>query len=135
MIGPDAVGGQVKGGVIIRTDGGNRSIDLCRREGQRAGCQRQPVEAGRQLQHGGIAAAAHIGDDGGDGGIHIFGLFPLQAQQGGEGGLKTGIAGGEENGHRLLLRAPCLARREGGLKQCPASFHCEWLGACPDGAR
>jgi hypothetical protein len=102
MIGADAVSGQVQGRAVVRPYAGDCRIDLGFGKGDGFGRQRQPVEARGQLQHGVIATAAHIGDDGGDGGIHILGLFPLHPQQAGEGGLETGVTGVEEDGHHLL---------------------------------
>ena len=106
VIGTDAVGGEFQRRAIFGTDRGNGRVGFAFRNGHGFRRQRQAVMAGGQLQHGGVAPAAHIRDDGSSGGIHVFRLFPLHSQQGREGRLETGIAGVQENRHRTLPYCP-----------------------------
>ena len=61
--------------------------------------QIKPVKAGGQLNHRRIAPRPHIGNDCGDGFVHIRRIFALHGQKCCKHRVKTGIADVEKLGH------------------------------------
>ncbi len=131
MIGPDAGRRQFQCRAIRRADLGTFRSNLVGRKGQRFGRQGQPVKPGGQVDHRLITARPHIGDDGGDGLIHILRLFPLHSQQGGKAGFELRVARGQKDGHGdTPLGASHLARAGRTLKH---GLHRCHLGQCTQG--
>jgi hypothetical protein len=102
VIGANPVGGQFQRGTILGRDLGDLGRDLGGGKFKAVGGQVHPVKPRRQIQHRRIPARPDICDDGGDGLIHILGLFALHAQKGGEGGLEIPVGDGKEKGHGAL---------------------------------
>ena len=99
VIGLDPRGSQFQRRTVFVPDPRHLCLDLGWRKGQRLGRQHHPVVPRCQLDQCCIPARAHIGDDGGHGGIHILGLLALGAQNGGKPHLEISIRCGKKDRH------------------------------------
>ena len=92
MVGLDAVAGQRQGVEGVGIDGGNGRVDLGGGDAQ--GLDRgtgEAVEAGGQIEQGGIAAGADIGDDVAHDGVDVGRHFALHSEQVGKATLEIAI--------------------------------------------
>ena len=98
-----------------RVIAGGGGVDLARREAQRRGGQRQAVELVGVVDHGRVAARAHVGEDGGDGRRRR----PRRPRACNSSSVskccgEIGVAAVEADGHQSgVLRASALARPGG----------------------
>ena len=99
VIGADALGREFQRGAFPGRNLFDGRVDLVAAEGQGFGRQRQPVEPFRQFDHGGIAARAHIGNDRGNGFVHVGRILALHVQKRREARLEIRIAAVQKDRH------------------------------------
>jgi hypothetical protein len=99
VVGADAIGGHVQGLSLVVGDPGGQGVDLVLRDAEAVGGEAQAVEAGGQIEQRRVTAGAHIGNDGGDDRVHVWGVLAFLRQEGLDGGLEAGVGGGEELRH------------------------------------
>ena len=100
--GLDAVAGEAERRQRLGGDGRLGGVEFGRRDAEPIGRERQPVEARRIVDDGGVAPAPDIVDDGPDRRFHVLGDFALRGEQRRETRLEIRVGPAEPRRHLLL---------------------------------